>query len=90
MSTYNVYTFDNVVENKDGSWGAKALTQTDVTVNIDTDTQVKDLCKQLKAENIIPSYDMRKLTVTDLNSDIVEIKQKKDGFPLCRLVKKRF
>lgn len=87
MSYYRVTEYVNVTQNDEGQWVVIDKQLTDVIIKLDKDTEPRDVCKTLKSEGILSSSDMRKLLITSFDSDIIEIKEKKTGSPICRLEK---
>lgn len=90
MSRYQLVEYVDVVENEDGTFGITEVAETDFFIEIDSKTVLKDVCKELKNQGVLPSVDMRKISVSDLDSDIIEFKLKKEKKPICRLVKRKY
>lgn len=90
MLRYQVIDYKEVVQNDEGQWAVTQTESKDIFVEIEDNAEPREVCKTLKAEGVINTSDMRKIQMTDLGSDIVEIKEKKTGCPICRLEKRRF
>lgn len=84
---FNVYNYTSVSKNEEtglfsinkmNKWGS---------VYIEDDSDAKSICKKLKDCKVLDTYDMRKISVSDITSDIIEIKSKKDLKPIMRLEK---
>ena len=84
---FNVYNYTLVSKNEEtglfsinkmNKWGS---------VYIEDDSDAKSICKKLKDCKVLDTYDMRKISVSDITSDIIEIKSKKDLKPIMRLEK---
>lgn len=73
------------VWNNNGTWAVNQTKTSDKVVYVQETTTASELLHQLKEFQYIESCDKRKLKVSDLNSDIIEIAEKKGGKPLCRL-----
>ena len=59
------------------------MSPTDTFIDVGDDP--RDLCKRLKAMNYLDTCDMRKVSVSDMSKDIVEVRSKKSLKPFCRL-----
>lgn len=82
---YQVINYVDVQQVSGDLWCVNQVAKTDLVVLIKDNTEAKDICKDLKREGILESANMRTLKISDLSKDIVEIKEKKSGKPLCRL-----
>ena len=85
MSRYRLIEYKDVQENEDGSWAIGEAFKSDIHMNIEEDTPVKDICKELKDLGVLPSIDMRKISVSDTTKSIIEFRHKKSREPICRL-----
>lgn len=85
MARYRVFKYKNVRSTKQG-WIIGELVRTDTVLDIDSKTTGTDLCKELKELKFVPSTStLRTIQFSDLDSELIEVKQKKDLKPLCRL-----
>lgn len=88
MGLYVVVEYKDVVESDTpqyGKWAVDGLHRTDTFIHIDSSITPKQLCEKLKSEKFIDSADMRKVGVTDLDKDVIEVRNKRSFKPLCRL-----
>ena len=87
MSLYQLVEIQKVSENKEAqyssNWVIEKMHRTDVFVDVGSDP--KELCKKLKDLKYIDSADMRKVSVSSMDKDIIDIRSKKTFKPLCRL-----
>lgn len=90
MAKYQLVEYTDVIDNEDGSFAINEVEKKEFFVEIDDSTSVKDVCKELKDYGILPSVDMRKITVSDIDSDIIEFRLKKEKKPICRLVRRKY
>lgn len=85
MAIYKVIQYKNPVKNEDGMWAVERLEDNGICVTINSEDDLKDACKSLKKEKIISTSDLRRLSISDIDKDIIEIKEKKGMKPICRL-----
>ena len=90
MAKYQIVEYTEIVENEDGSFGVIETSKLDKFIYTAEETTLKDICKELKEVGILPSIDMRKITVSDIDSDVIEFKLKKEKKPICRLVRMKY
>lgn len=87
MYLYRVVEITSVSENNDAHYSSKwvinEMHKTDQFIDIGDDPKV--LCKKLKDLKYIDSADMRKVSVSSMTKDLIEVRNKKDLKPLCRL-----
>lgn len=87
MAMYQVVEVRDVLEIKNhpnsSQWAIIDLNRTDTFVEVSDDA--KDLCKRLKDLKFIDTCDLRKVSVSSLDKDLIEIRNKKSLKPLCRL-----
>lgn len=87
MAVYLITEVKKVSENKEAKYSSKWVIEethtTDVFIDIGKDP--KELCKKLKDLGFIDSADMRKVSVSSMDKDIIEVRSKKSLKPLCRL-----
>lgn len=87
MSLYQVIEIIEVQENPNAQYSSKwAITKmhkTETFIEVSSDPKV--LCKKLKELKFIDSCDMRKVSVSSTDKDLIEVRNKKDLKPLCRL-----
>ena len=91
MARYYIEKYTDVIETEKG-WAVQS-TQKDVfqTIEVSDASKEKDVCKALKAEGAVPDNStMRTIQFSSFDSDIIEVSQKKDSKPVCRLVRKKF
>lgn len=90
MAVYLVVEYNNVKrldDNCNGTWYIGEANKTDSFINITEDMTSREVCQSLKEGGFLPSADMRKFSVSDLDKDIIEITTKQKKKPLCRLEK---
>lgn len=89
MNKYQVIDYTSVGTNSEGQYYVQDKVETDLTFNMPEDgtdkSNSKDICSFLYTNGLLSTDDLRRLDVSDVNSDVIEIKEKKTGFPLCRL-----
>lgn len=87
MSLYQVIEIVEVSENPEAQYSSKwvinKMRRTETFIDVGDDPKV--LCKQLKENKFIDSADMRKVSVSSMDKDIIDVRGKKDFKPLCRL-----
>ena len=87
MAYYEVIELLEVAEVEptpyNGKWAIKQMHPTASFVEVGDDP--KDLCKRLKGMKYLKTSDMRKLTVSSMDKDIIDILEKKEMKPICRL-----
>lgn len=64
-------------------WAISNSVKTDTFIEVEDDP--KEVCKRLKELKFIDSADLRKVAISDLSKDLIEVRTKKDLKPLCRL-----
>ena len=89
MNKYRVVHYTAVTQNDGGDW-VVLDNKLGNTIDLSDKSTPKDICKFLKSETILDSVDLRKVFISDLNSDIIEVKEKKGMKPICRLRRERF
>lgn len=88
LKQYQVIEYTGIDKSQDGNWVITEINKSDYTMFISEETAPRDICQFLKKEGILDSADMKKLLVTDLDRDIIEVKFKKEKKPICRLVRR--
>lgn len=88
MLSYRIILYEDVWDN-DGAWAVETTKTSDKVMYVDNTTTEGDILKQLKTFKYLESCDRRKVSTTELGKDIIEIRQKKDKKPLCRLQRVR-
>lgn len=87
MSLYQVINISKVIENKTAQfsspWVISQMDRTDVFIDIGNDP--KELCNRLKELGFLESADMRKVSVSSMDKDLIEVRGKKSFKPICRL-----
>ena len=88
MDRYLVTEYDDV-EKVDGYWVVgSTIPYLEKKIEISPDMNPSQICKQLKLKGYIKNFDLRKkVIVSDLTKDLIELKQKSDNRPICRLEK---
>ena len=90
MANYLIEKYTEVIQTGAG-WAVKSVEKVPAVIVVTPNSKEKDVCKDLKSTNAIPSTStMRTIQFTDFDKDIIEVVQKKDYKPLCRLVIKKF
>lgn len=85
MLKFNVYNYTAVSQNPEtGAFSIGSVSKWG-SVYIEDNSDAKAICKKLKDCKVIDTYDMRKIAVSDISKDIIEIKSKKDSKPIMRL-----
>jgi len=84
MLRYRPVLYMDVWDNN-GSWAVNQTKTSDKIVYVQETTTPSELLHQLKEFEYIESCDKRKINVTELGRDIIEIREKKSRKPLCRL-----
>lgn len=89
---YQVIEILDVTYDKEAQYSSKwVINETHKTdVFIDVGKDPKDLCKSLVRMEFLYSSDMRKISVSSIDKDIIDIRDKKTLKPLCRLEKARW
>lgn len=85
MAIYKAIEYRNPIKNEDDMWAIERLEDNGVCVTINSENDLKDVCKSLKKEKILSTSDLRRLFISDINKDIIEVKEKKGMKPICRL-----
>lgn len=89
---YLIIEVQEVSQNKkaeySNQWVIEKLHPTDKFIEIGSDP--KQLCKNLKDLGFIETSDMRKVSVSSMESDLIEIRGKKNLKPLLRLESARW
>ena len=73
------------VWNNNGVWAVNQTKASDKIMFIAELTTPSEILHQLKDFQYIDSCDKRKINVSELGRDIIEIREKKTRKPLCRL-----
>ena len=90
---YNVIAYNNVELNQTGWWAVgetKVVSQIAANTDLTTKDGLMSLAHMLKDEGASYTANIRKLSFTDVTSDIVEVRNKEDLKPICRLEKIKF
>lgn len=87
MSLYQVIEINKVIENKGAKfsspWVISQMKRTDTFIDVGNDP--KELCNRLRDLGFLESADMRKVSVSSMNKDLIEVRGKKSFRPICRL-----
>lgn len=88
MKYYEITEIADVLENEEApqyssKWVITSMHKTGNFIDIGDDP--KELCKKLKELGYIDSCDMRKVSVSSMDKDLIEVRSKKTFKPLCRL-----
>ena len=82
MSLYQVIEVSEVFQNSDDKWVIGSLNKTDVFIHV---VDSKTTCMKLKDKGFIDTCDMRKISISSTDKDIIEVREKRTSKPLCRL-----
>ena len=87
MAIYQVVRVEKVCRIENASYSSNWIIEKmkDSDVFIEVGDSPKELCKVLKEKGFINSADMRKIGVSDMSRDIIDVRVKKSLEPLCRL-----
>lgn len=89
---YRVIEILDITYNEDvqysSKWVINDIHKTDVFIDISKDP--KDLCNSLLHMGFIYSSDLRKVSVSSMDKDIIDVREKKTLKPLCRLERARW
>lgn len=87
MTLYDILKYNEVVKNGE-LWAVTSLEPRGYIV-VDCKIKPSEVCKELKSMGLLPSYDLnRKIKMSDIDSDIVEIAQRIDNKPILRLTRR--
>lgn len=93
MQKFKVIPFTKCYKNDIGFWSIQESGPA-LQLLVDADLTTKDglmlLAHMLKNEGASYTANIRKLSFTDVTSDIIEVKNKEDLKPICRLEKIKF
>ena len=85
MNKFQVVTYNKVEQNVYGHWYVDAMHKEDIIFEFTKKTTEKDICKFLKEHKFLKTADMRRIEVS-IGQSLIEVKEKKNSKPLCRLV----
>ena len=83
--TYRVVKYNGVNKNEVGQYYVESLEETNIFIDAEKFTTSKAIVLELHDKEVLSIKDMRKLVVTDLDSSIIEIIERKGMKPICRL-----
>lgn len=82
---HRVVKYNGVNKNEAGQYYVESLEETNIFIDTEKFATPKAIVLELHDKGVLSIKDMRKLVVTDPDSSIIEIIERKGMKPICRL-----